>query len=86
MDENLRKRFEIINFWLNFEETNKISKNLDLDLNGKDYIYTKDGPKLKHPIFKKINGKNIPIIFRTMEEGIRYYENLKKKNPNLDIK
>ncbi len=86
LDENLRKRFEIINFWLNFEESNKKRKNLDVELEEKDYIFTNEGPKLKHPIFRKINGKNIPIIFRTREEGIKYYENLKKKNPNLDKK
>ncbi len=86
MDENLRKRFEIINFWLRFEGKKKKPKNLELKFEEKDYIFTDKGPKLKHPIFKKINGKNVPLFFRTKEEGIEYYQNLKKKDPNLDIR
>ena len=60
----------------------KFNKNLDVILDEKDYILpSKKGPKLKHPIFKNINGKNIPVSFPTMKDGIKYY-----KNQNINVK
>ncbi len=81
LDENLRKRYESIIFWINFKK-DKFNKNLDVILDEKDYIFpSKKGPKLKHPIFKNINGKNIPVSFPTMKDGIKYY-----KNQNINVK
>lgn len=86
LDENLRSRFEIITFWLKFKEHKKKNKILNVELEEKEYSINNEGPRLKHPIFMNKNGKNIPLIFPTKEDGIKYYENRKKKNPSLNVK
>ena len=84
LDENLRKKFEVISFWINFRKDTKRSKNLELKLDNKDYILSKNGrPKLKHPIIKEINGKNEPTAFSTMEDVKKYYQN--QRNVEYDI-
>lgn len=85
LDWVLQKRFQLILLGLNLCGVHKNKKTrADVSFKGKKYVFTKHGPRKKHPTVIK-EGNKITWEFDNEKMARKQLKKYKKKNPNVDV-
>jgi len=85
IDKTLFNLYNIIETYLFLNKNYKKDVRINVRYKEEEYILTKTGPKRKHPKVILRNGDKIQLEFPSEKSARKYFNKVKKKNPNIDV-
>ncbi|HEC37304.1 hypothetical protein LCGC14_0474080 [marine sediment metagenome] len=85
IDKTLFDLYNLIETYLCFNKNYKKDVRINVRYKGEEFILTKKGPKRKHPKVILRNGDKIQLEFPSEKSARKYFNKIKKKNPNIDV-
>jgi hypothetical protein len=85
IDKTLIDLYELIETYLCLNKNYKKDVRINVTYKEEEFILTKTGPKRKHPKVILRNGDKIQLEFPSEKSARKYFNKIKKKNPNINV-